>query len=62
MRAGRHGSVEDGGVGSHAVRGDAVKQLQRQLPLPGPLCGADQARVRDCVAPVPLADLHSTDA
>ena len=62
LRAGRHGSIEDSGVGPYAVRGNAVEQLQRQLPLPGPLRRADQARVRDGVAPVPLANLHSTDA
>ena len=60
LRAGGHGGVEDGGVGRDIVRGHAVEQLQRQLPVPAPLGRIDEARVRDGIAPVALADLHGT--
>ena len=55
---GRHGGVEDGCVGRHTVCSHSVEQLQSQLPLPALLRCADEAGVRDGIAPVALTDLQ----
>ncbi len=59
LRAGGHGSVKDGCIGSHIVCSHSVEELESKLPLATLFSCADEAGVRDSIAPVALTDLHS---
>ena len=57
LGAGRDERVEGDDVGAAVVLGALLKELQRQLPVPGLLARTDEAAVRDHAA---LAALRRT--